>query len=86
MDEKTLKALIQAAAIKRARIVANGDCFHVEIDSPGRSFAVHTGKGELRTWRSIDATAKWLRGIGIAQSHLDTTQWHPGQRGLGLSG
>jgi hypothetical protein len=84
MDEKTLRTMVDAAAIKRARIVAQGADFHVEIDAPGRSFTIETAKGGLRTWRSIDATAKWLRSIGIAQSQLDVSRWHPGQRALPL--
>ena len=84
MDEKTLRTLVEAAAVKRARVVASGDSFRVEIDSAGRSFAVQTGKGSLRTWRSLDATAKWLRGVGIAQCVVDTVDWHPGQRALPL--
>jgi len=84
MDERNLKALVDAAAVKRARIVAQGACFHVEIDAPGRSFTIETAKGGLRTWRSIDATAKWLRSVGIAESVLNVSQWQPGQRTLPL--
>ena len=86
VDEKTLRTMVDAAAIKRARIVARGEDFHVEIDAPGRSFTIETTKGGLRTWRSIDATAKWLRAIGIAESQLDVSNWQPGQRALPLSG
>jgi hypothetical protein len=85
MDEKTLKTMVDAAAIKRARIVAQGANFHVEIDAPGRSFTIATAKGGLRTWRSIDANARWLRSMGIAQSTLDVSRWHPGQRSLQLA-
>ena len=84
MDERNLKALVDAAAVKRARIVAQGASFHVEIDAPGRSFTIETAKGGLRTWRSIDATAKWLRSVGIAESVLNVSQWQPGQRTLPL--
>lgn len=84
MDAKSLRALVDAAAIKRVRIIAQGDVFHVEIDAPGRSFTIETAKGGLRTWRSIDATAKWLRSVGIAESLLNVSQWAPGQRGLPL--
>jgi len=84
MDERALKALVDAAAIRRARIVAQGELLHVEIDSPGRSFTIETSKGGLRTWRSIDAVAKWLRSVGIAQSQLDVARWAPGQRSLPL--
>jgi len=68
MNEKMLKTLIDAAAIKKARIIANGSRFHIEVDAPGRSFTVETGKGALRTWSSIDA----LRS-GCADSALVTS-------------
>ena len=84
MDRRSLKALIDAGAIKRARIIAQGDDFRVEIDSPGRSFTIETAKGGLRTWRTIDATAKWLRSIGIAESNLNVAHWSPEQRSLPL--
>jgi hypothetical protein len=34
MDEKTLKALVDAGALKRIRIIADGSLFHVEADTP----------------------------------------------------
>lgn len=82
MNEKMLKTMVDAAAVKRARIIANGARFHVEVDAPGRSFTVETSKGALRTWTSIDAAAKWLRGIGIGQVALELAHWTPGQRSL----
>ena len=82
MDEKGLKMLVEADAFKRARIIAQGDAFHVEIDSRGRSFLVESARGALRTWRSIDAAAKWLRTVGIAESVLDVSKWQPDQRTL----
>lgn len=82
MNEKMLKTLIDAAAVKRARIVAGGSRFHIEVDAPGRSFTIETGKGAVRTWSSIDSAAKWLRGLGIGQIALELTHWSPGQRSL----
>jgi len=82
MNEKMLKTMIDAAAVKRARIIANGSRFHVEVDAPGRSFTVETGKGAVRSWSSIDAAAKWLRGLGIGHIALELTHWQPGQKSL----
>ena len=82
MNEKMLCTMIDAAAVKRARIIANGGRFHVEIDAPGRSFTIETGKGGLRTWSSIDSAAKWLKGLGIGKVALDLAHWQPGQRSL----
>lgn len=82
MNERELKTLIDAAAVKRVRIVANGALFHLEIDAPGRSFILETAKGAVRTWRSIDATAKWLKGLGIGTAALELARWQPGQKAL----
>jgi hypothetical protein len=77
-----LKTLIDAAAVKRARIIANGARFHIEVDAPGRSFVVETTKGTVKTWGSLDAAAKWLKGVGIGQAALELSRWHPGQKSL----
>lgn len=79
-----LRTLIDAAAVKRARIIANGALFHIEVDAPGRSFIIETGKGSVRTWRSIDAAAKWLKGLGIGNAGLELARWHPDQKSLPL--
>ena len=82
MNEKMLKTLIDAAAVKRARIIANGSRFHIEVDAPGKTFCIETGKGAVRTWSSIDAAAKWLRGLGIGHAGLELANWAPGQKSL----
>ncbi len=82
MNEKMLRTMVDAAAVKKARIIANGCRFHIEVDAPGRSFTVETGKGALRTWTSIDSAAKWLRGLGIGQVVLELARWSPGQKSL----
>jgi hypothetical protein len=74
--------MVDAAPVKRARIIANGARFHVEVDAPGRSFTVETGKGSVRTWPSIDSAAKWLRNLGIGQVALELAHWTPGRRWL----
>lgn len=82
MNQKMLKTLVDAAALKRAHIIANGSRFYIEVDAPGRSFIIENDKGVMRTWGSIDAAAKWLRGIGIGQAALELARWQPGQRSL----
>jgi len=84
MNEKMLRTLVDAAAVKRARLIAHGSRFHVEVDAPGRSFTIETAKGAVRTWTSIDSAAKWLRGVGIGQVVLELAHWSPGQKALML--
>ena len=84
MNEKTLKALVGAGAVKRIRIIANGALFHVEVDTPNGALAALTLKGTPRTWRSLDAAARWVRSLGMGSAQVDLARWQPGQVGLRL--
>lgn len=84
MNEKTLRALVEAGAVKRLRIIANGARFHVEADTATATVVAATTKGTPKTWGSINAAAKWVRGLGIGMALLDVSRWMPEQRGLPL--
>jgi len=49
MNEKTLRALVDAGAVKRIRIIADGARFHVEADTPTGSITACTLKGTVKT-------------------------------------
>lgn len=78
------RALVEAGAIKRVRVIGDGDRFRVEVDTPGGMHLAQTSKAQPRTWRSLDSTAKWLRSLGIASAIIDVSRWQPQQRGLNL--
>ena len=82
MNEKTLRALIEAGAIKNVRIIANGSTIYVEMDTSNGSFSAETVKGKLKTWSSINSAAKWIRALGIGQVQLDISKWQPRQAGF----
>ena len=82
MDEKTLKALVEAAAVKRVKISANGSTFFIEIDTASQTHIVNTRDGKPRLWRNLDACARWLRKIGLGTATLELTHWQALQRGL----
>ncbi len=82
MDEKTLRALVEAGAVKRVRIVADGARFHVQADTPNDSITACTLKGAPKTWSTLDAAAKWVRNLGLGTLQLDIAKWQPGQKGL----
>ena len=84
MNEKTLRALVDAGAIKRVHIIANGGLFHIEADTPNGHITASTLKGGVKTWRSLDAAAKWVRSLGLGAAQLNIARWQPGQKGLGL--
>jgi hypothetical protein len=82
MNEKTLRALIEAGAVRRMRIIANGGSFHIEADTPTGSVTALTTKRAVKTWGTLDAAARWVRGLGIGTAQIDLTHWQPGQRAL----
>lgn len=84
MNEKTIRALVDAGAVRRIRIVAQGARFHVEVDTQNATVIAVTTKGAAKTWGSLDASAKWVRALGIGTAQLDVTRWQPGQRALAL--
>jgi len=84
MDVKSLKALIDAGAIKKIRVIGDGSHFYMEIMTQGGTSIVNTLKGKLKTWATLDAAAKWIHSMGIGTLHVELEKWQPGQRRLGL--
>ena len=84
MDEKVLRAMVAAGAIKRINIVASGARFHVEANTPNGAVTAETRSGKVRTWVTLDAAARWVRGLGVGGAHINLTHWQPGQRELSV--
>ncbi|MGB7934537.1 MAG: hypothetical protein WCH04_20390 [Gammaproteobacteria bacterium] len=86
MDEQTLRALIEAGSVKALHIIGDGPLFHVEVITARQgALAALTGKGTVRTWSTLDATAHWVRALGIGKAQLDVARWQPEQKALRLS-
>jgi len=84
MNEKTLRALVDAGAVKRVRIIANGGLFHIEADTPNGHVTASTIKGAVKTWRSLDTAAKWVHSLGLGAAQINIAKWQPGQKELDL--
>ena len=84
MDERMLKAMVAAGAIKNVDIIASGARFHVEARTPNGADTAETHKGKVKTWVTLDAAAKWVRGLGIGGARVNMTHWQPGQRELSV--
>ena len=80
MDEKMMKAMVAAGAIKKIHIIGNGARFHVEANTLNGSITAETHKGKIKTWVTLDAAAKWVRGLGIGTANVNLAHWQPGQR------
>ena len=80
MDEKMMKAMVAAGAIKKINIIGNGARFHIEANTPNGSITAETRKGKIKTWVTLDAAAKWVRALGIGSARINLARWQPGQR------
>ena len=85
MNEQTLRALIEAGSVKRLHIVGDGALFHVNVVTTKKgTVTAQTTKGRVKTWATLDATAKWVRSLGIGKIQLDVTHWQSQQKRLVL--
>lgn len=82
MNEKIIRALVEAGAVKQVKIVAARACIHVEIQTSAGSAVAETIKGKPKTWSTLQSAAKWVRSIGVAEARLDLRHWTPDQREL----
>jgi len=75
MDEKTLRTMVEAGSVKQLHIIADGALFHVNVITAKKgSITATTAKGLVKTWATLDATAKWVRSMGIGKIVSPTRQ------------
>ena len=82
MNEKILRAVVEAGAIKKIKITAEGSTIYVEAYTGSEATTAKTIKGKLKTWSTIDSAAKWVRSLGVGQMQLDVARWQPEQKKL----
>jgi hypothetical protein len=85
MNKKMVQILVEAGAVKKVRIVADGAAIHVEIVTNTGANTATTLAGSIKSWATIDAAAKWVRALGLGTAQLELANWQPGQKGLNLS-
>ena len=85
MNEKSLRLLIEAGSVKQMRIIGDGALFHVDVVTAKKGSVTATmAKGTVKTWATLDATAKWIRSLGSGKAQLDVARWDTRQKGLRL--
>lgn len=85
MDERTIRTLVDAGAVRQIHIIADGGRFHVDIVTANRDvITALTSKGAIKTWSTLDSAAKWVRSLGVGKVQVDIAHWRPGQRTLRL--
>jgi hypothetical protein len=84
VNEKTIRALVEAGAVQNVLLIADGAAVHVNIITQNGPITATTNRGGIKTWATIDSSAKWLKGLGIGKAQLEISRWLPGQKGLSL--
>ena len=84
MDERTLKALVAAGAVRQIDIIASGARFHIEASTPNGPITAETHKGKVKTWVTLDAAARWVRSLGMGGAKINLTHWQPHQKELSI--
>lgn len=82
MNEKMIRAMVSAGAIKQIKIIGHGARFHIEANTPNGSITAETQKGKIKTWVTLDAAARWVRSVGIGSASISLARWQPKQKGL----
>ena len=82
MNEKMLRAIVEAGAIKQVRIIAQGARFHVEADTHTGTITAATLQGRVKTWATLDSAARWVKTLGIGNARLELARWSPTQKGM----
>ena len=80
MNEKILRALIEAGAIKKVKVIAEGSIIFVEAHAGSDFTAAETVKGKLKTWSTLESAVKWVRSLGVGQMQIDVSNWQPDQK------
>ena len=82
MNEKTIRALVEAGAVKNVLLIADGAAVHIDIVTQAGATTATTNRGRIKTWVTIDASAKWVKGLGVGRVQLEISKWLPTQRGM----
>ena len=82
MNEKTIRALVEAGAVKNVLLIAAGASIHVNIVTQNGPITATTNRVAIKTWVTIDASAKWVKGLGVGRVQLEISKWLPTQRGM----
>ena len=84
MNEKTIRALVEAGAVRKVLLIANGAAIHVDIVTQNGPITATPTKGAIKTWATIDSSAKWIKALGVGQAQLNIVHWLPYQKGLNI--
>ena len=83
MNKAAVSVLVAAGAVRQVLIIADGAIIHVDVvTQAGEASTVTTNRGSIKCWVTIDAAARWIKGLGIGKAQLEIAKWSPSQKGL----
>lgn len=75
---KTLKELSSAGAVRAAHAIATNGGFAVQFTCGMMIRTLQAKRGNPRIFKTLDAAAKIVRGMGVARIDADLSNWNPG--------
>jgi hypothetical protein len=79
---KTLKELSSAGAVRAAHAIATNGGFAVQFTYGMVTRTLQAKRGNPRIFKTLDAAAKTVRGVGVAHLNADLANWNPGEASL----
>lgn len=79
---KTLKELSAAGAVRAAQVVGTRGGFSVQFTYGLTTKTLQAKHGNPRIFRTLDAAAKTVRGMGVVRLEADLAGWNPDEPSL----
>ena len=79
---KTLKELSAAGAVRAAQVVGTHGGFAVQFTYGLTTKTLQAKRGNPRIFRTLDAAAKTVQGVGVARLEADLVGWNPNEPSL----
>jgi hypothetical protein len=76
---KTLKELSSAGAVRAAHAIATHGGFSVQFTYGLVTRTLQAKRGNPRIFKTLDAAAKTVRGVGLERLDADLANWNPGE-------
>lgn len=79
LRESTVRELVMAGAVQRARVVAYGPGFAVMLTYGTAEGALANKQGDIRLFASLDTVVPFLRRFGLRTFEVDASEYEPGR-------
>ncbi|MGS0892771.1 antitoxin PaaA2 family protein [Burkholderia stagnalis] len=77
IDQKTLVQLVQAGAVRAARVVGCGNGWAVSARCGANERFLSAKRGDVRVFRRFETLVGFLRDIGISRFDVDASDFDP---------